>query len=76
MKQFAQFPRNYKKNIQYVLTDIDDTLTFKGRLPAVVFAAMEQLQKAGASFVRIEELDGEDVVLLGQRPGEANEEGA
>ncbi len=53
MKQFTQFPENYKKNIQYVLTDIDDTLTINGRLPAVVFTAMERLQKAGIHVIPI-----------------------
>ncbi len=53
MTPFSQFPRNYKKNIQYVLTDIDDTLTIKGRLPAVVFTAMERLQKAGIRIIPI-----------------------
>jgi hypothetical protein len=53
MTPISQFPRNYKKNIQYVLTDIDDTLTFKGRLPAVVFTAMERLQKAGIRIIPI-----------------------
>ena len=36
MKPFGQFPKNKKKDINYVLTDIDDTLTNNGRLPAVV----------------------------------------
>ncbi len=53
MKLFGQFPENYKKNIHYVLTDIDDTLTNKGRLPAVAYTAMEQLQKAGISVIPI-----------------------
>jgi len=53
MTPFSQFPRNYKKNIQYVLTDIDDTLTIKGRLPAVVFTAMERLQNAGIRIIPI-----------------------
>ena len=53
MKPFAQFPENVKKNIRYVLTDIDDTLTLKGRLPSVIFIAMEQLQKAGIRVIPI-----------------------
>ena len=36
-----------------MLTDIDDTLTNNGRLPAVVFAAMEQLQAAGIKVIPI-----------------------
>ncbi len=53
MKLFGQFPDNYKKNIHYVLTDIDDTLTNKGRLPAVAYTAMEQLQKSGINVIPI-----------------------
>ncbi|MFC1813597.1 HAD-IIB family hydrolase [Thermodesulfobacteriota bacterium] len=53
MKPFSQFPDKFKKNIRYVLTDIDDTLTLKGRLPAVVFTAMEQLQKSGIRVIPI-----------------------
>ena len=53
MKPFDQFPENLKKRIGYVLTDIDDTLTNNGRLPAVVFAAMERLQSAGIKIVPI-----------------------
>jgi HAD superfamily hydrolase (TIGR01484 family) len=46
MKPFEQFPAQLRKQIRYVLTDIDDTLTVNGRLPAVVFAALERLQDA------------------------------
>ena len=53
MMPFSQFPDDFKKNIQYVLTDIDDTLTNDGRLPAVVFTAMEQLQTAGIRVIPI-----------------------
>lgn len=53
MKPFAQFPENWKKNIRYVLTDIDDTLTNNGRLPAVAYHAMERLKNAGISVIPI-----------------------
>ena len=46
MKPFDQFPSELRKQIRYVLTDIDDTLTVKGRLPAAVFVAMERLNDA------------------------------
>jgi HAD superfamily hydrolase (TIGR01484 family) len=46
MKPFEQFPAELSRQIRYILTDIDDTLTVNGRLPAVVFAAMERLQEA------------------------------
>lgn len=53
MKPIGKMPKAVKKNIQYVLADIDDTLTLNGRLPAVVFAAMERLQQAGICVVPI-----------------------
>jgi HAD superfamily hydrolase (TIGR01484 family) len=53
MKPIKQFPSVVKKKIRYVLSDIDDTLTLNGRLPAVVFAAMERLQKAGIGMIPI-----------------------
>ena len=53
MKPFQQFPENLKADIRYILTDIDDTLTLKGRLPAVVFVAMERLQKAGIRIIPV-----------------------
>ena len=53
MKPLKQLPNAVKKKIRYVLADIDDTLTLNGRLPAVVFAAMEHLQAAGIRTVPI-----------------------
>jgi len=53
MKSFKKFPKNLKSTIRFVFTDIDDTLTIKGRLPSVAFAAMENLQKAGIQVVPI-----------------------
>ena len=46
MRSFEQFPSELSKQIRYILTDIDDTLTINGRLPAAVFVAMERLQAA------------------------------
>ena len=53
MKPLAKMPDAVKKTIRYVLADIDDTLTLDGRLPAVAFAAMELLQKAGIRMIPI-----------------------
>lgn len=53
MKPFAQFPPSEKQKIRFVLTDIDDTLTIGGKLPAAVFAAMEALQEKGVRVVPI-----------------------
>jgi len=53
MKPFDQFPAAARNNIGYVLTDIDDTLTNNGRLPAVAYTAMERLRDAGIKTVPI-----------------------
>ena len=53
MKPFEQISENSKKNIRYVLADIDDTLTVNGRLPAAVFTAMENLQQQNKRVVPI-----------------------
>ena len=53
MKPIEKIPGAVKKNIRYILADIDDTLTLKGRLPAVVFAAMERVRKAGRRMLPI-----------------------
>ena len=53
MKPIADFPEKLRQQIDYVLTDIDDTLTVNGRLPAVVFTAMEKLLKAGIKTIPI-----------------------
>ncbi|MFC7736082.1 HAD-IIB family hydrolase [Roseomonas sp. GCM10028921] len=39
--------------LRYVLTDIDDTLTEEGRLPALALAAMESLAEAGLSVIPV-----------------------
>jgi HAD superfamily hydrolase (TIGR01484 family) len=53
MKPFQDFPSSLKKNIRYVLTDIDDTLTLHGLLPAAALAAMERLREAGVAVIPI-----------------------
>lgn len=53
VKPIAHFPPSEKKKIRYLLTDIDDTLTVKGRLPSDVFVAMENLQQAGIRVIPI-----------------------
>ena len=39
--------------IRYVLTDIDDTVTTDGRLPAKSYDALERLQNAGLAVIPI-----------------------
>lgn len=53
MKPFQQFPAYLRKRIRYVLTDIDDTLTLQGLLPAAALAAMERLRDAGVAVIPI-----------------------
>lgn len=53
MKPFQAFPESTKERIKYVLTDIDDTLTINGKLPAIAYTAMELLQKAGIKVIPI-----------------------
>ena len=53
MKPIGKIPKAVKKRIRYILADIDDTLTFSGRLPAVVFAAMERVRAAGIRMIPI-----------------------
>ncbi len=53
MEPFQTFPAALKRQIRYVLTDIDDTLTLDGKLPAIAYLAMERLQAAGIRVVPI-----------------------
>ena len=53
MRPFKQFPEHLRASIRYILTDIDDTLTNKGRLPAAIFVAVERLQKAEIRIVPV-----------------------
>lgn len=53
MKPFHQFPRHLKKDISFLLTDLDDTLTTDGRLLSDVFIAMERLQRAAVKVIPI-----------------------
>ena len=53
MKSIEDFPRNKRADITYLLTDIDDTLTNNGRIPACAFQAMENLDRAGVNVIPI-----------------------
>jgi hypothetical protein len=53
LKPVRQFPADIKKRVRYVLTDIDDTLTLCGRLPAAALAAMERLEAVGKRVIPI-----------------------
>jgi len=53
MKPFSEFPAEAGRHLKGVFTDIDDTLTRDGRLPARAYSAMERLQAAGLAVVPI-----------------------
>ncbi len=53
MNPFKTFPKETRQQIRYVLTDIDDTLTLDGKLPAVAYGAMERLQQNGIKVIPI-----------------------
>jgi HAD superfamily hydrolase (TIGR01484 family) len=53
MQPLEAFPIESARNAVAVLTDIDDTLTNDGRLPALAYAALERLQQAGLIVVPV-----------------------
>ncbi len=53
LKSVQQLPAEIRKHVRFVLTDIDDTLTSGGRLPAAALAAMERLEAAGKQVVPV-----------------------
>ena len=53
MKPISEVSRDVLREIRYVFTDIDDTLTEDGSLTANAYAAVEALEKSGISVVPI-----------------------
>jgi HAD superfamily hydrolase (TIGR01484 family) len=53
MQPVASFPAKISKNLLGVFTDIDDTLTTDGQLPADAYAAVERLHRSGLAVVPI-----------------------
>jgi HAD superfamily hydrolase (TIGR01484 family) len=53
MKPLAALPDAARRNIRCVLTDIDDTLSTRGRITAEAYAAMEELHAAGYLVVPV-----------------------
>ncbi|QPF86814.1 HAD-IIB family hydrolase [Bradyrhizobium genosp. L] len=53
MKPIASFPAETACRIVCVLTDIDDTLTTDGQLPAASYSALERLRGAGLAVVPV-----------------------
>ena len=52
-RPLADMPREMRRAIRVVLTDIDDTLTTDGRLTADAYAALERLHGAGMIVVPV-----------------------
>lgn len=53
MRPLAELPDAAARNVAFVLTDIDDTLTSEGRLPAAAYAALERLHEAGLKIIPV-----------------------
>jgi HAD superfamily hydrolase (TIGR01484 family) len=53
MQPLSEFPVEARRAVRFVLCDIDDTITDRGRLPAASLAAMERLQEADIRVVPI-----------------------
>lgn len=53
MRPLAEMPEAAAARVRLVLTDIDDTLTTEGRLPAAAYAALERLKEAGFAVAPI-----------------------
>ena len=53
MRPLGEMPLDMRRNVRVVLTDIDDTLTTEGRLPAIAYAALEQLRAAGVLVIPV-----------------------
>jgi hypothetical protein len=53
MRPIGQMPISARRAVRFVLTDIDDTLTEHGRMPAVAYDALERLRRSGLAVVPI-----------------------
>jgi HAD superfamily hydrolase (TIGR01484 family) len=53
MRPLSEFAASSRRGIGFVLTDMDDTLTFRGRLSAETYAALERLDRAGIIVVPV-----------------------
>ena len=53
MRPLAEAPTERLRRIRFVLTDMDDTLTRRGRLPAAAYTALERLEQAGIPVIPV-----------------------
>jgi HAD superfamily hydrolase (TIGR01484 family) len=53
LRPLGEFPASERARVRVVMTDIDDTLTEHGRLPALSYQAMERLHEAGLIVIPV-----------------------
>ncbi|WP_342726499.1 HAD-IIB family hydrolase [Bradyrhizobium sp. B097] len=53
MQPISKAHRSEFCNVRFVLTDMDETLTYQGRLAARTFEALERLQQAGLTVIPV-----------------------
>lgn len=53
MQPLSTAPAETLRGIRFVLTDMDDTLTYRGRLDAAAYTALERLQTGGLTVIPI-----------------------
>jgi HAD superfamily hydrolase (TIGR01484 family) len=51
MQPLSAAPKDVFASVEFILTDLDDTVTFDGRLPAASYAALEELEAASKHVV-------------------------
>ncbi|NVD37029.1 HAD family hydrolase [Marinobacter lutaoensis] len=49
----SPLPERLEHHIRYLFTDVDDTLTWQGRLPVETFVALDRLQRAGIQVIPV-----------------------
>lgn len=53
MRALSDAPANEFEPVRFVLTDMDETLTWQGRLSAAAYTSLEQLQSAGIRVIPV-----------------------
>jgi len=53
LRPLTEFPAASRAGVRFVLTDIDDTLTTGGRLPAAAYDALERLATSGRRVIPV-----------------------
>ncbi|MCM2448258.1 HAD-IIB family hydrolase [Rahnella sp. CG8] len=53
MQPLSTAPANAFRSVRFILTDMDETLTYQGRLAAATYAALERLQAIGIKVIPV-----------------------